>query len=206
MTIIRDCTQTKGEVQDFSPSRILVTQRLSRQGHPTIAHRFNGGFESDQIRKSRQGRKMFPSATTITNEFQRRMPELCIGNSVEKPANICRPWRDSLNGRHHNPPLKRWAILNRPCRDESQMVPLCPRHQWVKSPRWDFNVMLSRRESTLPGRNCKEVPDGETGRFASCQGVTTQCLRQTLCHDKTQAGPGYTSDMNFIAGYWRVKY
>ena len=42
--------------------------------------------------------------------------------------------RDSQDGRHRNPPLKRWAILDRPCRDESQRAQLCPRHQWVKTP------------------------------------------------------------------------
>ena len=30
---------------------------LSRQGHPTIAHRFNGGFPRQQVRQAPAGRK-----------------------------------------------------------------------------------------------------------------------------------------------------
>jgi len=56
------------------------------QGRKEIAHRFNGGYEREARKKSRQGRK-------------KNLPSL--------------PGLFRLLT--HNPPLKRWAILCRPC-------------------------------------------------------------------------------------------
>ncbi len=44
--------------------------RLSRQGHPTIAHRFNGGFKHACVIQPRQGRqKTARSVDTPSNEL-----------------------------------------------------------------------------------------------------------------------------------------
>ena len=64
---------------------------------------------------------LVPDTFVFSNEFQHPMPELFAGDSIQKPENICRPCRDSQDCRHHDPPLKRRAIVVRPCRDESQM-------------------------------------------------------------------------------------
>ena len=86
---------------DLAPS-------LSRQGHPKIAHRFIGG-------KGVPARCAVPAGTTEVSPAE--PPSNFSPPSPTNARAVFRPWRDCSGHRSLVPPLKRWAIFNRPYRD-----------------------------------------------------------------------------------------
>ena len=87
------CKLNRGSYRTYS--RLLL---LSRQGQPIIAHRFSGGTQRSRTPQSRQGRQTLRGRASW-REALSSLPGL--GCMVDGDA----------------PPLKRWAIFNRPCRD-----------------------------------------------------------------------------------------
>ena len=118
---------------------------LSRQGHPTIAHRFNGRFRDNKFAKPQRGERK-SAAGDYPSIFRRQysvdihptglapvargiLPYLLISSSAKsrKPPRQA-GWGDcertaggtSRVPSSEIPPLKRWAIVGRPSRDEDQ--------------------------------------------------------------------------------------
>ena len=81
---------------------------MSRQGHPTVAHRFNGGRASRTIVKSRQGRQNL-AITVVTSG--RRLATLGVSVAPAGAAG-----RERLV----DPPMNRWAMIGSPCRDKEE--------------------------------------------------------------------------------------
>ena len=97
---------------------------LSREGHPTVAHRFNGGkaIPTKPTSPVRDGRRLRKSGSR---------GRWCEDNR----ASFCHPCRGFGRERLVVPPLKRWAIVGCPWRDkEWPAVTSC------SGEAWDFPV------------------------------------------------------------------
>ena len=85
---------------------VTAGHSLSRQGHPTIAHRFSGGTTSRSRPKPRQGRQKLARLSSHhlprDPDFRRRLPSL---TGLVGLVGIAFP------------PLKRWATVGCPSRD-----------------------------------------------------------------------------------------
>ena len=97
------------------PEAVLPAS-LSRQGHPIIAHRFIGEFPAPAGRQ--------------------RLREHALSR-----VSFCRPCRDWAGVGPCFPPMNRWAIFNRPCRDEEchrsprrSTIRKCDSHSEVQNP------------------------------------------------------------------------
>ena len=105
---------------------------------------------------------------------------------ISNRPNIFRPLRDFRNCVHPDPPFKRWAIFNRPWRDESQgnatLSPSRKGHTLRFCPSGDTRLRLSRqgRPTTVCVVSRSECRDTRAeyyaGRYGARSSVQSRCF------------------------------